>query len=54
MAHMNASKHILDDFAESLAEVAVVEKAPKVEGRSISMVLAEKNHNLRRNISCQK
>jgi translation initiation factor IF-3 len=42
MAHMNASKHILDDFASSLAEIAVVEKAPKVEGRSISMVLAEK------------
>ena len=42
MAHMNSSKHILDDFAESLADVAVVEKAPKVEGRSIGMVLAEK------------
>ena len=42
MAHMNASKHILDDFAENLADTAVVEKAPKVEGRSISMVLAEK------------
>ena len=42
MAHMQASKHILDDFAEQLAEVAVVEKAPKLEGRSISMVLAEK------------
>ena len=42
MAHMNSSKHILDDFAESLADVAVVEKAPKIEGRSISMVLAEK------------
>lgn len=42
MAHMQSSKHILDDFAESLAEVAVIEKAPKVEGRSISMVLAEK------------
>ena len=42
MAHMNTSKHILDDFAESLADVAVVEKAPKVEGRSIGMVLAEK------------
>ena len=42
MAHMNASKHILDDFAEDLAEVSVVEKAPKVEGRSIGMVLAEK------------
>ena len=42
MAHMNASRHILDDFAESMSEVAVVEKAPKVEGRSISMVLAER------------
>ena len=42
MAHMNASKHILDDFAENLSDVAVVEKAPKVEGRSIGMVLAEK------------
>ena len=42
MAHMNQSKHILDDFAAELSDVAVVEKAPKVEGRSIGMVLAEK------------
>ena len=42
MAHMNASKQILDDIAENLSDVAVVEKAPKVEGRSIGMVLAEK------------
>ena len=42
MAHMNSSKHILDDVAENLTDVAVVEKAPKIEGRSISMVLAEK------------
>ena len=42
MAHMQSSRHILDDFAESLAEVAVIEKAPKIEGRSISMVLTEK------------
>lgn len=42
MAHMNQSKHILDDFAEQLSDIAVVEKAPKVEGRSIGMVLAEK------------
>ena len=42
MAHMNASRHILDDLAANLSEIAVVEKAPKVEGRSISMVLAEK------------
>ena len=42
MAHMQSSRHILDDFAKSLADVAVIEKAPKVEGRSISMVLTEK------------
>ena len=42
MAHMKQSKHILDDIAENLADVAVVEKAPKIEGRSIGMVLAEK------------
>ena len=42
MAHMNASKHILDDFAEALTEIAVVETPAKVEGRSMTMVLAEK------------
>ena len=42
MAHMNSSKHILGDIAESLSDIAVVEKAPKVEGRSIGLVLAEK------------
>jgi len=42
MAHMNSSKHILDDFAENLADVATVEKAPKVEGRSMTMFLTEK------------
>ena len=42
MAHMNTSKHILDDFAENLSDVAVVEKAPKVEGRSMTMFLTEK------------
>ena len=42
MAHMNTSKHILDDFAESLSDVAVIEKAPKVEGRTMTMFLTEK------------
>ena len=42
MAHMNNSKHILDDFAEALSDIAVIEKAPKVEGRSMTMFLAEK------------
>ena len=42
MAHMNNSKHILDDFAASLSDVAIVEKPPKVEGRSMTMFLTEK------------
>ncbi len=42
MAHMANSKHILDDFAENLADIATVEKAPKVEGRSMTMFLTEK------------
>ncbi|MCI8847322.1 MAG: translation initiation factor IF-3 [Lachnospiraceae bacterium] len=42
MAHMANSKHILDDFAEALSDIASIEKAPKVEGRSMTMFLTEK------------
>ena len=42
MAHMANSKHILDDFAQALSDICVVEKAPKVEGRSMTMFLTEK------------
>ena len=42
MAHMQTTKHILDDFAQMLSDVAVVEKAPKVEGRTMTMFLTEK------------
>ena len=42
MAHMQSSKYILDKFAEILSDIAVVEKAPKVEGRSMTMFLTEK------------
>ena len=42
MAHMQQSKHILDDFAKLLEDVAVVEKPAKLEGGSMSMVLTEK------------
>ncbi len=42
MAHMNQSKHILDDFAQALSDIAMIEKAPKVEGRSMTMFLTEK------------
>ncbi len=44
MAHMASSKHILDDFASALEDVAVVEKPAKVEGRSMTLVLAEKKN----------
>ena len=42
MAHMQASKHILDDFAKELEDIAQIDKAPKVEGRSMTMFLTEK------------
>ena len=42
MAHMATSKHILDDFADMMKDVASIEKPAKLEGRSISMVLTEK------------
>ena len=42
MAHMASSKHILDDFAEMLSDISVIEKPAKLEGRSMQMFLAEK------------
>ena len=42
MAHVQQSRHILDNFAEMLSDIAVVEKAAKLEGRNMSMVLTEK------------
>ena len=42
MAHVQQSRHILDDFAELLADVAVVEKPAKLEGRNMLMFLAPK------------
>ena len=42
LAHVNASKSILDDFAKMLEDVAVVEKEAKFEGRSMIMFLCEK------------
>ena len=43
MAHINATKHILDDFAEQVKDIAVVEKPAKLEGRSMSLILAKNN-----------
>ena len=42
MSHMATSRHILDDFAAEIEDIAVVDKPSKVEGRSLVMVLSEK------------
>jgi translation initiation factor IF-3 len=44
MAHMNQSKYILDDFAQKLEDISSIEKQPKVEGRSMTMVLGKKRN----------
>ena len=42
MAHVQQSRHILDDFADMLSDVAVIDKPPKLEGRNMTMFLSEK------------
>ncbi len=42
MAHMAQSKHILDDFAQALSDIAIIDKPSKVEGRSMVMFLTAK------------
>jgi len=42
MAHMMKHKHILDEFADYFSGIAIIEKAPKIEGRSMTMFLCEK------------
>ena len=42
MAHMTQTKYILDDFAEKLGDIAVVDKPAKVEGRTIVIFLSAK------------
>ena len=42
MAHMSKSRYILEDFAKELADIAVIDKASKVEGRSMGMFLTPK------------
>ena len=42
MAHVSYSRHVLDDFAEELSDIATVDRAPKMEGRFMTMMLSEK------------
>ena len=43
MAHTNLGEKLLMDFAEACAEIASMEKNPKLEGRFMGMFLAPKN-----------
>ncbi len=43
MIRMDRGKVLLDRFVEALKEVGVVEQAPKVEGRNMSLILAPKH-----------
>ena len=42
MAHTELGRDVLIKFAEALTDVAVVESAPKLEGRNMTMILAPK------------
>lgn len=42
MAHMANGRAIMDQFAQTLADISVIEKPAKVEGRNMIMVLGEK------------
>ena len=42
MAHVQSSRHILDEFAKALEDIALVDKPAKMEGRSMAMILTEK------------
>ena len=43
MAHTNIGEKLLMDFSEACAEIATMEKNPKLEGRFMAMFLAPKN-----------
>ncbi|MFQ9515156.1 MAG: translation initiation factor IF-3 [Eubacterium sp.] len=42
MAHISSNAHVLDDFAQMLEDVASIVKAPKLEGRNMTMFLEKK------------
>ena len=42
MAHMQASRHILEDFAKACEDIAAVDKPIKQEGRTLTVILSPK------------
>ena len=45
MAHTNIGEQLLQKFAEACAEIANLDKQPKLEGRNMSMFLSPKPQN---------
>lgn len=45
MAHTNIGEKLLRDFAEKCADIANLDKEPKLEGRSMSIFLSPKSQN---------
>ncbi|MFQ7091469.1 MAG: translation initiation factor IF-3 [Coprococcus sp.] len=44
LAHTAAGKTILEDFAQKLSDIAVIDKPAKLEGKSMVMFLVEKRN----------
>ncbi len=42
MTRMNSSKYILDDFAQALSDISIIDKPSKAEGRNLIMFLSAK------------
>jgi translation initiation factor IF-3 len=42
MSRMNQSKYILDEFAEKLKDIAILDKPAKIEGRNMAIVISPK------------
>ena len=45
IAHAEIGRRILDRLANEVAELCTIERAPKLEGRSMIMILAPKSNN---------
>ncbi len=42
MSRMNQSKYILDELAEKLKDIAILDKPAKIEGRNMAIVISPK------------
>ena len=58
MAHTDLGQEVMKRFAQVMSEFAVIEKQPKLEGRSMQMFLAplpkDKAQKIRRKIQCPR